>query len=305
MKPMRLDKYLAHARGLTRSEAKKYLKKQRVTVNGTYALRPEIKVDPDRDVVAVDGQACRYEENVYLMLHKPAGVVSATADGRERTVLDLIHEPARGLFPVGRLDKDTEGLLLLTNDGALAHDLLSPGKHVDKCYYALLDEPVGEKERKMFAEGLDIGDEKPTLPAKLWPAREKTGMSEESFGKADAGWQSSGGYGVYIVIQEGRFHQVKRMAEAVGRRVLYLKRISMGSLRLDEDLRPGEYRPLKEEEIQALKQRRGGQDIGEAYLHDRVQRDGYVLKDKSGAAADRPLTDGGKHGESEWLFADK
>ena len=266
MKPMRLDKYLTHTRGMTRSEAKKYLKAGRVTVNHVRAFRPEMKVDPEKDLVAVDGQPCRYEENVYLMLHKPAGVVSATEDRRERTVLDLIREPVRGLFPVGRLDKDTEGLLLLTNDGALAHDLLSPGKHVDKCYYALLDGAVGEKEQKMFAEGLDIGDDKPTLPAKLWPAREKAGMSEESFGKADAGEQPCG---VYIVIQEGRFHQVKRMAEAVGRRVLYLKRISMGSLRLDESLRPGGYRPLKEEEIQALKRRCGGRDIGGAYPHDR------------------------------------
>ena len=177
-------------------------------------------------------------------------------------MLDLIKEPARGLFPVGRLDKDTEGLLLLTNDGALAHELLSPKKHVDKCYYAVLDGPVGEKEQEAFAEGLDIGDEKQTLPAKLVPA-----------GRADAPAHAPSAegtvrsvqpesvktacpanpYGVFITIQEGRFHQIKRMAKAVGREVLYLKRISMGSLRLDDRLSPGEYRPLTEEEIAVLK----------------------------------------------------
>ena len=169
------------------------------------------------------------------MLHKPAGVVSATEDAECRTVLDLIHEGKKGLFPVGRLDKDTEGLLLLTNDGALAHNLLSPKKHVDKTYFAVLDGAVGEKEQELFLQGLDIGDEKKTLPAKL----ELTDKENE----------------VFITVQEGRFHQVKRMAQAVGRKVIYLKRISMGSLVLDDTLETGEYRSLTEKEIAELKNR--------------------------------------------------
>ncbi len=262
MERMRLDKYLAQTAGLTRSEAKQYLKKGRVCVDGAVIKKPETKIDACKAAVTVDGRLCQYEKYTYLMLHKPQGVVSATEDKQEQTVLDLIKEPARGLFPVGRLDKDTEGLLLLTNDGALAHELLSPTKHVDKCYYAVLDGPVGEKEQEAFAEGLDIGDEKQTLPAKLVPA-----------GRADAPAHAPSAegtvrsvqpesvktacpanpYGVFITIQEGRFHQIKRMAKAVGREVLYLKRISMGSLRLDDRLSPGEYRPLTEEEIAVLK----------------------------------------------------
>ena len=171
------------------------------------------------------------------MLNKPQGVVSATEDSKETTVLDLIKEPIKNLFPVGRLDKDTEGLLLLTNDGKLAHDLLSPKKHVDKCYYAVLDGPIGEKEQRLFEEGLDIGDEKRTLPAKLKSA-------------------GDGKNGVYIIIKEGRYHQVKRMAQAIGREVLFLKRMSMGTLELDSALEKGSYRFLTEGEVEALRQKR-------------------------------------------------
>ena len=233
MKQMRLDKYLTETRGLTRSEAKQYLKKGRVTVDGTTEKKPERKIDPETVTVMVDGELCQYAQYRYLMLNKPQGVVSVTEDSREKTVLDLIQEPTKDLFPVGRLDKDTEGLLLLTNDGALAHALLSPKKHVDKCYYAILDGPVGEKEQAQFAYGLDIGGEKLTLPAKLQPL-------------------SDGKNGVYVTICEGRFHQVKRMAKAVGREVLFLKRMSMGSLKLDPELEPGGYRTLTEEEVAGL-----------------------------------------------------
>lgn len=219
---------------MSRSEAKQYLKKGRVAVGGTVIKKPEYKIDPETALVRVDGKECVYEEHLYLMLYKPAGVVTATKDGRDRTVLDLMDNLSRPVFPVGRLDKDTEGLLLLTDDGALAHALLSPAKHVDKCYYARLDGPVGETEQRKFAEGLDIGDEKPALPAKLEPVEEEEG------------------FGVYITIQEGRFHQVKRMAKAVGREVRYLKRLSMGPLCLDANLKPGEYRPLTKEEKDCL-----------------------------------------------------
>lgn len=235
MKTIRLDNYLTKTMGISRSEAKQYIKKGRVTVDGEPAARPERKVEAESAQVCVDGHPCTYEEYSYLMLHKPAGVVSATEDAVQRTVLDLLGPEGNNLFPVGRLDKDTEGLLLLTNDGALAHALLSPGKHVEKCYYALLDGPVGEEEQRQFAAGLDIGEKKPALPAKLEPAG-----GEEPFA-------------VHITICEGKFHQVKRMAQAVGRKVLYLKRLSMGSLRLDETLLPGQYRRLTEEEVDALR----------------------------------------------------
>lgn len=241
MDRMRLDKYLTQTAGMTRSEAKQCLKKGRVCVDGVIVKKPETKIDTAHSEVTLDGKTCYYERYTYLMLHKPQGVVSATEDQREQTVVSLIKEPIRGLFPVGRLDKDTEGLLLLTNDGALAHALLSPRKHVDKCYYAVLDGPVGKKEQEAFAQGLDIGDEKPTLPAVLTPVTAKDP------------------FGVSITIREGRFHQVKRMAKAVGRKVLYLKRISMGDLQLDERLAPGEYRALTKEEIQIL--RKNGQKV--------------------------------------------
>lgn len=235
-KRMRLDKFLTQAEELTRSEAKQRIKKGSVTVNGETVKKPEQKVS-EEDVICLDGQAVTYVKYRYIMLYKPAGVVSATEDAQCRTVLDLITEGRKGLFPVGRLDKDTEGLLLLTNDGALAHNLLSPRKHVDKTYFAVLDGPVGEKEQELFLQGVDIGDEKKTLPAKL----EATDKANE----------------VLITVQEGRFHQVKRMAEAVGRRVEYLKRISMGPLVLDDNLKKGEYRPLFDQELVSLKESTG------------------------------------------------
>ena len=226
LKKMRLDKFLTQAAELTRSEAKQKIKKGSVTVNGEVVKKAEMKVSSE-DAICLDGEVVTYEKYRYIMLHKPAGVVSATEDAQCQTVLDLITEGRKGLFPVGRLDKDTEGLLLLTNDGALAHNLLSPSKHVDKTQ-------VGEKEQELFLQGLDIGDEKKTLPAKL----EITDKANE----------------VFITVQEGRFHQVKRMAEAVGRKVEYLKRISMGPLVLDKELKKGEYRPLFEEELAKLKE---------------------------------------------------
>ena len=231
-KKMRLDKFLTQTGELSRSEAKQKIKKGSITVNGEIVKKPEIKVSAE-DIVCIDGKSITYEEYRYIMLHKPAGVVSATEDTQCRTVIDLIKEGKKGLFPVGRLDKDTEGLLLLTNDGALAHNLLSPKKHVDKTYFAILDGPVGKKEQELFLNGLDIGDEKVTLPAKL----DLTEKENE----------------VFITLQEGRFHQVKRMAQAVGRKVTYLKRISMGSLVLDDSLEKGAYRSLTEEEVLRLK----------------------------------------------------
>ena len=229
---MRLDKYLAEMGAGTRKEIGKAVRAGRVTVNGQTVKNAAMQVAAE-DEVSMDGAPVEYEEYVYYMLNKPAGVISATEDARESTVLDLISERQRkGLFPVGRLDRDTEGLLLITNDGGLAHRLLSPRHHVDKVYYARLDGSVGEAEKTLFAQGLKVDDTLTALPAELEilePATE-----------------------VRVTIREGKFHQVKRMFEAVGREVLYLKRLSMGPLALDESLPKGDYRRLTAEEESAI-----------------------------------------------------
>ena len=238
---MRLDKYLCETGFGTRSQVKDLLKKGQVMVNGEVVKKPELKINETTDQILCQGKKAFYQKNIYLMLHKPAGVVSATEDNREKTVLDLVRPEDRknSLFPVGRLDKDTEGLLLLTDDGELAHRLLSPKKHVDKTYYAKIDGQVTEEHVKQFREGLDIGDEKKTLPAVLTILL--SGPVSE----------------IEVTIHEGRFHQIKRMFEAVGCKVTYLKRLSMGSLVLDETLPPEEYRPLTEAELEGLTKQRG------------------------------------------------
>ena len=234
---MRLDKFLCETGFGTRSQVKDLLKKGQVTVNGAVAKKPEQKIDEHKDRVICQGKEASYEKYVYYMLHKPAGVVSATEDKLEKTVLDLLKPEDRraGIFPVGRLDKDTEGFLLLTDDGDLAHRLLSPRKHVDKTYYAKIAGSVTEAHIERFREGLDIGDEKKTLPAMLEILASEPETSE-----------------IRITIHEGRFHQVKRMFEAVGCKVTYLKRLSMGAVALDETLAPGDYRPLNEKERELL-----------------------------------------------------
>ena len=240
-KKIRLDKYLADMKLGSRMEVKQQMKKGRVTVNGDVIKKPELKIEPGKDRVEVDGQEIGYIEKEYWMLHKPAGVLSATEDPHCTTVIDLLKGQSRkDLFPVGRLDKDTEGLLLLTNDGELAHELLSPKKHVDKTYYAKIIGEVTREDVDIFAKGVGIGEEKPAMPAKLKICSVCEGNSE-----------------ILVTIQEGKFHQVKRMFEAVGKKVSYLKRISMGSLVLDGDLEPGKARPLTEEEIKVLKNGRG------------------------------------------------
>ncbi|MCI6733000.1 MAG: rRNA pseudouridine synthase [Lachnospiraceae bacterium] len=233
MKPVRLDKFLADAKLGTRSEVRQLLKKGLITLNGEIVKKPDIKVDPASDRVLFDGKEIFSEKDVYFMLNKPAGVVSATEDRREKTVLDLFssEDRRRDLFPVGRLDKDTVGLLLITNDGALSHRLLSPRRHVDKTYLVHLDRPIPADAEKRMEAGLDIGDEKPTLPAYLEVLSETTAR---------------------ITIQEGRFHQIKRMFHAVGCEVIYLKRLSMGSLALDPALEEGCYRRLTPEEINKI-----------------------------------------------------
>lgn len=235
---MRLDKYLAEMGVGTRQEVKKQIRQGKAAVNGTVVKAADTKIDETSDEVTICGRNISYVSYEYYMLNKPAGVVSATEDRRDTTVIDLIKEKKRkDLFPVGRLDKDTEGLLLITNDGDLAHRLLAPKKHVDKVYYAKIDGMVTEEDVKRFAEGIDIGaeEEEMTRPAKLDIMK----SAEESE--------------IRLTIHEGKFHQVKRMFLAVGKEVTYLKRERMGSLCLDENLKPGEYRLLTEEEIENVR----------------------------------------------------
>lgn len=232
---LRLDKYLAEMNLGTRSEVKKLITKGQIQVNGTIVKKPEFKLDPISDRVQYQDREIMYVTYEYYMLNKPSGVISATEDKRDTTVIDLIESRQRkDLFPVGRLDKDTEGLLLITNDGALAHRLLSPKKHVDKTYYAKICGEVTKEDIEIFEKGVCIGDEKLTLPAKLVIL--KSGAESE----------------IELTIQEGRFHQVKRMFQAVGKEVVYLKRLSMGGLSLDLSLKPGEYRKLTKEEMEQL-----------------------------------------------------
>ena len=230
----RLDKFLCDKKMGTRSQVKVLIQKGLVTVNNEVVKKADCKV-ADTDVVCCQGVLLSSEEFGYFMLNKPAGVISATEDATQQTVLDFFkEEPYKNLYPVGRLDKDTEGLLLITNDGPLGHELLSPKKHVPKTYFAKLEHGLSSEDIDALEKGVDIGEKNLTLPAKLEVVDQEA---------------------VYITITEGKFHQVKRMFEAVSNKVLYLKRISMGGLQLDESLKPGDYRPLTEEELELLKNR--------------------------------------------------
>jgi len=232
----RLDKLLASTGRWSRSEVKRLVREGRVLTNGRIAASAEEKYDAETAALVVDGEAVRMSKHVYLMLHKPAGVLSATEDGRGKTVLDLLPPEyrKRGLFPVGRLDKDTEGLLLLTDDGALAHDLLSPKKHVDKVYYTRVDGELTAEDCAAFAAGMTLGDSLVCLPAGLEIL--SAGAESEAL----------------VTLREGKFHQIKRMLASRGKPVLYLKRLSMGTLKLDETLAPGAWRELTEQEAAAL-----------------------------------------------------
>ena len=227
----RLEKYLSDAGIATRSQIKTLLKQGRICVDGAVEKDGARRADFSKLQVSLDGEPVLVEEFVYYLLNKPQGVVSATKDALSETVVGLLKGVnTKGLFPVGRLDKDTEGLLLITNDGKLAHDLLSPKKHVAKTYVAGLDRPLVEEDKKTIEGGIDIGDEKPCLPAKIEDCRD--------FDNA-----------VQITITEGRYHQVKRMFAARGYQVISLKRISMGKLTLPEDLNPGAFIKLERTQI--------------------------------------------------------
>ena len=234
---MRLDKYLSDMGVGTRSELKKDIRKGVVTVDGEVVKDPGRSVDASSQVI-FKGISVAYEEFVYYMLNKPAGVISASEDEREETVIDLLPEPKRrDLFPVGRLDKDTEGLLIITNDGALAHRLLSPKHHVDKTYYVEASGILNDSDIELFSQGLVLTDGLECLPADL----KILSVSEDEYtSKAE------------ITIREGKFHQVKRMFASVGAEVTYLKRLSMGPLTLDPELAPGEYRRLTAYELSYL-----------------------------------------------------
>lgn len=233
---MRLDKLLANMGYGSRKEVKQLLKQKAVSVDGAYVKDAALHVDPEQQIVSVFGERVVYTEFVYFMMNKPPGVISATEDLRDETVIDLLEPLHQHFqpFPVGRLDKDTEGLLLLTNDGVLAHNLLSPKKHVPKVYYAQIEGVVTEEDAEKFANGVELDDGYVTKSGKLVIL--KSAQQSE----------------IELTIQEGKFHQVKRMFEAVGKRVTYLKRISMGSLTLDENLALGEYRELTTEELNGL-----------------------------------------------------
>ena len=229
---IRLDKFLADSGIGTRSDVKKRIREGRITVNGRVAGKPEQKVDPAADQISFDGTPLVYEKYSYYLFHKPAGCVTARQDQLNKTVMDYFPDAMQKDFsPVGRLDKDTEGLLLITNDGDLTHRLLSPAYHVKKTYYVQVDKKIPDEARERFAEGMDIGDEKLTLPADL-----------KILGDREA----------ELTIAEGRFHQVKRMFAAVGCNVTYLKRISMGTLKLGT-LEKAAYRKLTESELASLK----------------------------------------------------
>lgn len=235
---MRLDKYLCDVQLGSRSQVKESIKKGLVSVNGSIIKNPDFKLDENKDSVSYKNEILTYKMLYYYMIHKPAGVVTATKDKQEPTVMRLLSDACgKGLFPVGRLDKDTEGLLLITNDGELAHNLLSPRKHVIKTYYVECSGELTADKAALLENGVDIGDEALTCPARV---KLKT--------------QTDCSYTMELSITEGRFHQVKRMVEAVGGSVIYLKRLSMGTLTLDQDLPKGSYRPLTEKEILDLKQ---------------------------------------------------
>ena len=249
----RLDKLIASMGQFSRKDVKKLVRDGRVSVDGVPAKSSDVKCDPCQQRILVDGRAFVYEKDVYLMLNKPAGVVTATRDGLNRTVMDLLPAQYRGrdLFPVGRLDKDTEGLLLITNDGDLSHRLLSPGRHVDKEYLVSVEGALDEEIVQAFSEGVRLADGSLCMPASLKVLGQSRGLravQEEQAKMTDVVVTTA-----VVVIQEGMYHQIKRMFGVFDRPVLSLKRIRMGSLTLDPELEPGMVRPLDPAEIESLR----------------------------------------------------
>ncbi|MDD5940737.1 MAG: pseudouridine synthase [Lachnospiraceae bacterium] len=303
---MRLDKFLADMSVGTRTEIRKMVRKGAVTVDGETARDAGMSVDPDRSAVVLNGSPVVYRHNEYYMMNKPAGVLTATEDKRQRTVLDLMQSGGmrkehglpdagenqtqsgssalscirRDISPVGRLDKDTEGLLILTNDGQLAHRLLAPKSHVDKVYYAEIAGRIGQRDIQRFREGIRFDEDLTAMPAKMEllgvergartrqssqsTADDRSKTAPAQADPASGTGESAAAAGVFskvlITIHEGKFHQIKKMVEALGdgKRVLYLKRVKMGGLSLDETLQPGEWRELTPEEISSLEEKESG-----------------------------------------------
>lgn len=231
---MRLDRLLSNSGIGSRKEVKILIKRGEVQVNGTTIKKFNYPVSPSSDIVEVRGQRIDYKEFYYIMLNKPAGVITSTHDRFHKTVMDILDDnfKALDLFPVGRLDKDTEGLLILTNDGNLTHKLLSPKKFVSKKYFAIIDGSVTKDDVELFKKGVPLSEDFTTLPAQLDIVKPNE---------------------VYITIYEGKFHQIKRMFEYINKQVLYLKRVQMGNLKLDDDLSPGDARELTQYEIELLR----------------------------------------------------
>lgn len=231
---MRIDKFVSEQAGVSRSDAKTMIKRSQITVNGAPVKSADAKIDPDKDKVTVCGKEIAYRKFMYIMLNKPDGVVCATRDGLSETVLELLPENFRrkGLFPAGRLDKDTEGFVFITDDGALAHKMLSPKSHVEKEYIVTLDLPAEERYINAFASGMTIDGGEECLPARL-------ALTEDP-------------HVVRLVLHEGKFHQVKRMMTAVGNKVVHLKRVRMGGIELDPKLQSGECREMTAEELETL-----------------------------------------------------
>ena len=229
MASVRLDKYIADTGAASRREAKELVKAGRVRVDNAIAASPEIKLDPAVSVVYIDGEALDYKSSRYIMMNKPNGILSATEDSKQQTVIDLLPDSLKKqeLFPVGRLDKDTTGLLLLTNDGVFSHSIITPKKHVAKVYRAAVSDVLDENDVKAFENGIILADGTECLPAKLVIERPSVGLA---------------------TVYEGKYHQVKRMFASRGKHVTALHRMSIGGLELDPALKPGEFRELTEEE---------------------------------------------------------
>lgn len=234
----RIDKILANLGFGTRKEIKAVVKNGEVKINGAVIKDSSMKIDPDKSTIEVGGNVVEYKKNIYLLMNKPQGVVSATFDNYDETVIDILEPEYQAFkpFPVGRLDKDTEGLLLITNDGELNHRMISPKNHVDKVYYAEIDKYLDERDVNRFKKGIQLKDGYKCLPGKLHIIE-----SDEDGAKVE------------VTIQEGKFHQVKRMFNALGKNVVYLKRIKFGPIELDKDLNLGQYRELSKNEIESIK----------------------------------------------------
>ena len=234
----RLDKIIASQGQYSRSEVKKLVKGGRVTIDGSVVKNSDIKADPNKNIIAVDGKVLRYKKHIYIMLNKPQGVVSATDDRDHKTVIDLVPKELMrdGLFPAGRLDGDTVGFVLITDDGDFAHEILSPKNHIMKTYHATLERPVTEEDIRAFKEGIELKDGTLCLEAEVRNLDSDTPVAE-------------------IKICEGKYHQVKRMFAALGNRVVFLKRVKMGELSLDESLEEGQCREITPDELILIKRK--------------------------------------------------